>query len=72
MHLRTLSLAAVKLANDDHDTRAIQAYLGHRNIQKTTRHTAAAPALFRNFFETEIRHHGWGGRRDPNIKRAAL
>jgi hypothetical protein len=62
MHLRTLSLAAVKLANDDHDTRAIQAYLGHRNIQK----------MFRNFFETEIRHHGWGGRRDPNMKRAAL
>jgi integrase len=50
MHLRTLSLAAVKLANDDHDTRAIQAYLGHRNIQKTTRHTAAAPALSKEFF----------------------
>jgi hypothetical protein len=26
-----------KLANDGHDTRAIQAYLGHRNIQNTTR-----------------------------------
>ena len=25
-----------KLANDGHDTRAIQAYLGHRNIQNTT------------------------------------
>jgi site-specific recombinase XerD len=32
-----------KLANDGHDTRAIQAYLGHRNIQKTTRYTALAP-----------------------------
>jgi site-specific recombinase XerD len=26
-----------KLANDGHDARAIQAYLGHRNIQNTTR-----------------------------------
>jgi integrase len=26
-----------KLANDGHDTRALQAYLGHRNIQNTTR-----------------------------------
>jgi Phage integrase family len=31
-----------KLANDGHDTRAIQAYLGHRNIQNTTQHTALA------------------------------
>ena len=29
-----------KLANDGHDTRVIQAYLGHRNIQNTTRYTA--------------------------------
>jgi hypothetical protein len=28
-----------KLANDGHDTRAIQAYLGHRNIQHTVRVT---------------------------------
>jgi site-specific recombinase XerD len=33
-----------KLANDGHDTRAIQAYLGHRNIQNTTRYTALAPS----------------------------
>jgi type 1 fimbriae regulatory protein FimE len=26
-----------KLANDASDTRAIQAYLGHRNIQNTAR-----------------------------------
>jgi site-specific recombinase XerD len=32
-----------KLANDGIDTRAIQAYLGHRNIQNTTRYTALAP-----------------------------
>ena len=28
-----------KLANDGQDTRAIQHYLGHRNIQHTTRYT---------------------------------
>jgi len=39
-----------KLANDGHDTRAIQAYLGHRNIQNTTRYTALAPLRFREFF----------------------
>jgi hypothetical protein len=38
-----------KLANDGHDTRAIQAYLG-RNIQNTTRYTAMAPRRFREFF----------------------
>jgi integrase len=27
------------------DTRAIQAYLGHRNIQNTTRYTALAPLV---------------------------
>jgi site-specific recombinase XerD len=39
-----------KLANDGHDTRAIQAYLGHRNIQNTTRYTAPAPQRFKEFF----------------------
>ena len=39
-----------KLANDGHDTRAIQAYLGHRNIQSTVRYTALAPHRFRNFW----------------------
>ena len=38
-----------KLANDGHDTRAIQAYLGHRNIQNTTRYTAFAPHRFKEF-----------------------
>jgi hypothetical protein len=35
-----------KLANDRHDTRAIQAYLGYRNIQNTARYTALAPQRF--------------------------
>jgi integrase len=39
-----------KLANDGHDTRAIQAYLGDRNIQNTTRYTALAPQRFKEFF----------------------
>jgi site-specific recombinase XerD len=39
-----------KLANDGHDTRAIQAYLGHRNIQNTTRYTALSPQRFKELF----------------------
>jgi Phage integrase family len=31
-----------KLANDGHDTRALQAYLGHKNIQHTYRNNADA------------------------------
>jgi site-specific recombinase XerD len=30
------------LVNRGHDTRALQAYLGHRNIQRTVRHRAVA------------------------------
>jgi type 1 fimbriae regulatory protein FimE len=39
-----------KLANDGHDTRAIQHYLGHCNIQHTTRYTELAPDRFRSFW----------------------
>jgi type 1 fimbriae regulatory protein FimB/type 1 fimbriae regulatory protein FimE len=39
-----------KLANDGQDTRAIQLYLGHRNINHTVRYTELAPARFRNFW----------------------
>jgi site-specific recombinase XerD len=39
-----------KLANDRHDTRAIQAYMGHANIQKTARYTALASGRFKGFF----------------------
>lgn len=39
-----------KLANDGQDTRAIQQYLGHRNIQHTTRYTDLAPNRFKNFW----------------------
>jgi integrase len=40
-----------KLANDGHDTRSLQAYLGHRNIQNTTRYTALAPDRFKRFWQ---------------------
>jgi integrase len=38
------------LANAGHDTRALQAWLGHRNIQNTTRYTALAPDRFKDFW----------------------
>jgi type 1 fimbriae regulatory protein FimB/type 1 fimbriae regulatory protein FimE len=38
------------LANKGHDTRAVQAYLGHRNIQHTVRYTELAPARFKDFW----------------------
>jgi type 1 fimbriae regulatory protein FimE len=40
-----------KLANDGHDTRAIQHYLGHRNITHTVRYTEMAPGRFKNFWK---------------------
>jgi type 1 fimbriae regulatory protein FimB/type 1 fimbriae regulatory protein FimE len=38
------------LANKGHDTRSLQAYLGHRNIQHTVRYTELSPARFKNFW----------------------
>jgi type 1 fimbriae regulatory protein FimB/type 1 fimbriae regulatory protein FimE len=38
------------LANKGHDTRALQAYLGHKNIQHTVRYTELAPTRFKNFW----------------------
>ena len=40
-----------KLANDGQDTRAIQHYLGHRNIQYTTIYTQLAPNRFNDFWK---------------------
>ena len=39
-----------KLANDGVDTRALQAYLGHKNIQHTVRYTELAPTRFKGFW----------------------
>ena len=39
------------LANEGHDTRAIQLYLGHKNIQHTVRYTELAPNRFKDFWK---------------------
>ena len=39
-----------KLANDGFDTRAIQHYLGHRNIQHTVIYTELSPTRFKDFW----------------------
>jgi site-specific recombinase XerD len=39
-----------KLANDGHDTRAIQHYLGHKNIQYTVRYTELSAQRFTAFW----------------------
>ena len=39
-----------KLANDGVDTRSLQAYLGHRNIQHTVRYSELSPTRFKNFW----------------------
>jgi type 1 fimbriae regulatory protein FimB/type 1 fimbriae regulatory protein FimE len=38
------------LANKGHDTRALQAYLGHRNMQHTVKYTELAPTRFKDFW----------------------
>ena len=40
-----------KLANDGQDTRSIQAYLGHKNINHTTRYTELASDRFKSFWK---------------------
>jgi integrase len=40
-----------KLANDGQDTRALQHYLGHKNIQHTVRYTELSPKRFKNFWK---------------------
>jgi type 1 fimbriae regulatory protein FimB/type 1 fimbriae regulatory protein FimE len=38
------------LAASGHDTRAIQDYLGHKNIHHTVRYTQMSPQRFENFW----------------------
>ena len=40
------------LANKGHDTRALQAYLGHRNIQHTVRYSEMSPTRFKDFWRS--------------------
>ena len=39
-----------KLANEGHDTRSLQHYLGHRNIQHTVRYTELTAERFKDFW----------------------
>ena len=41
------------LAHGKHDTRAIQEWLGHRNIQHTTRYTELTTHRFKDFWQRE-------------------
>jgi site-specific recombinase XerD len=38
------------LANKGHDTRALQHYLGHKNIQHTVRYSELSPTRFKDFW----------------------
>jgi type 1 fimbriae regulatory protein FimB/type 1 fimbriae regulatory protein FimE len=40
-----------KLVNDGHDTRSIQLYLGHKNIQHTVRYTQLSSDCFNDFWQ---------------------
>jgi integrase len=42
-----------KLAHDGHDTRALQEWLGHSNIQHTTRYTELTSRRFKDFWARE-------------------
>ena len=48
--LRHAAGLRLKLANDRHDTRALQHYLGHKNITHTVRYTELAPDRFKGFW----------------------
>jgi integrase len=40
----------LKLANQGVDTRSLQQFLGHKNIQHTVRYTELSPERFRDFW----------------------
>ena len=42
-----------KFAHDGHDTRALQEWLGHSNIQNTTRYTELTSRRFKAFWQQE-------------------
>jgi integrase len=50
IHPHMLRHACGFKSNDGHDTRALQHYLGHRNIQHTVRYTEMAPDRFKDFW----------------------
>jgi site-specific recombinase XerD len=48
--IQHLEACGYTLANDGHDTRALQHYLGHKNIQHTVRYAELSPDRFRDFW----------------------
>jgi hypothetical protein len=48
---RNIPRSSIRFANGGHDTRAIQAYLGHRSIMSTVRYTALTPNRFKHFWK---------------------
>jgi site-specific recombinase XerD len=51
VHPHMLHACGYELANDGRDTRALQHYLGHKNIMHTVRYTELSPERFKNFWE---------------------
>jgi site-specific recombinase XerD len=52
VHPHMLRLACgFALADNGHDTRPLQAYLGHKNIQHTVRYTELAPRSVEEILE---------------------
>jgi site-specific recombinase XerD len=45
---RTMSSGSIRMG---HDTRALQHYMGHKNIMHTVRYTEMAPDRFKNFWK---------------------
>jgi hypothetical protein len=45
-----------KLANDKQDTRAIQLFLGHKNMQHTVKYTELSAERFKDFWKDELFH----------------
>jgi site-specific recombinase XerD len=46
----TARVRVCALTNKGHDTRALQGYLGHKNIQHTVRYTELSPDRFKDFW----------------------
>ena len=64
------------LANAGHDTRALQAYLGHGNIQNTVRYSELAWAGSRGFGRTSAQKkpwlHAWSRASPPERPKSVL
>jgi len=50
-HGQLVRAHGLELANEGHDTRSLQHYLGHKNIAHTVRYTDMAPDRFKRFWK---------------------